>query len=221
MTEEFDAQIAAKQKELEAYKLDLEAIKQQFIKDSSAFIGNWYEETAKSHVISEAANTLKIGKEKLSEMKAKVRDLKANSEKIATETLSNPSLWWHLNPENKQLILNSYEQYGTNKIPQILDKPLRMALGRLGAILEEYGFNVTMKPSHNTSRISWLDISTYLYSQPPVPYYPLGFDCNNEMLVTLKSYDKIFKKAFSAYHEIERIQEEKQKLQASDLWGSA
>ena len=220
MAEEFDAQIAAKQRELEAYKLDLEAIKQQFIKDSSAFIGNWYDETAKNFVISESANTLKIGKESLSQMKLKVSELRANAENIATETLSNPSLWWHSNPENKVLLCNSYEQYGINRMPEIFDKPLRMALGRLGAILEEYGFNVTMKPSHNNSRISWLDLSTYLYSQPPVPYYPLGFDCNNEMLVTLKSYDKIFKRAFSAYHEIERLQQEKQKHQASDLWCS-
>jgi len=221
MAEKYDSQIAAKQKELETYKQDLEAIKQQFIKDSSAFVANWYEETAKSYVISESANTLKIGKERLSEMKLRVSELKAKAEKIVNEILSNPSLWWHLSPESKEISNYPYEQYDVNRMPEILDKPLRRALGLLGAILGDYGYNVTTKISYSISPVSWLDTSIYTYGKPPVLFYPNAFACSNEMFLTLKRYNETYKKAFSAYHEVRRLQLEKQNLQASALWGSA
>jgi hypothetical protein len=35
-------------------------------------------------------------------------------------------------------------QYG-NKCPDIIDKPIRKTLGKLGVILEEYGYDVTTK----------------------------------------------------------------------------
>lgn len=131
-------------KELESRKSEMEDIRQQFIKASATFIAQWFNVTAKHYVCTDSQNTLRLGRDRLSSMKFKLHNLTENAERIVNEVLSDRSLWWHLAPKEEDGSAYPYLQC-ENKCPRIIDKPIRKALGKLGLILEEYGYNVTTK----------------------------------------------------------------------------
>ena len=60
--------------------------------------------------------------------------------KLVKSELENPALWWHQSPRQLDPI-DLYLQVA-DKYPEILDRAVRHVLGRLGLILEKYGFNV-------------------------------------------------------------------------------
>src|SRR3990172_11615467 len=66
--------------------------------------------------------------------------------KIICEALSNPKVWWHKTPRVHESVA-VYEQLRNekvgNKFPEVLDKPVRRALGELGNVLEQFGYGGT------------------------------------------------------------------------------
>jgi hypothetical protein len=220
MTENIDAIITNERKELEQRKSEMEAVRQQFIKSSIVFIAQWYNATAKYYVCTDSQNTLKLGKDKLSFMKIKLKDLTDNAEKIANDFLSDHSLWWHLAPKIEDGYSARYVQCG-NKCPDIIDNPIRKALGKLGVILEEYGYGVTTKGggSDNNSSV-WNNKNISPYPINPVPYYPNSFDWSKDMKDIMRRYNEIYKQAYDAFSAIKRLQQSKLDKQATDLWDS-
>lgn len=200
----------------------MEDLRLQFIKKSGEFVARWYEETVKGFVAEDSENTLRIGKEKLSVMKVKVKELSTKAEEVANEVLSHPSLWWHLAPSDQDII-SPYEQFAY-RFPEIIDKPIRRALGKVGTILEEFGYKVNTKPVYSgiggTSWYEYPTVSSYSVTNP-VPYYPFRFVWSNEMQSTLKSYNELYKQACRLYSEIKTLQKQKKTKEATDLWDSA
>lgn len=142
MSKDFDELITQKQEELNSLKSQMEEVRQQFIQDSARFIREWYEQTARYYVKSKGAEiTIRLGKDKLKQMKAKVLELMENAEAIANKVLSDPKLWWHL-VEGEDL---SYSYFGFNP-PYILNKAVSLALGKLGVVLEELGYGQPYHP---------------------------------------------------------------------------
>ena len=219
-TENIEATITNKQKELELRKLELEESKQQFIKASAVFVAQWYNETAKRYVCTDPQNTLRLGRNELSHMKIKLKDLSDNAVGIANEFLSERSLWWHLAPKDEDNHSFSYEKYG-NKCPDIIDKPIRKVLGKLGVLLEEYGYDVTTKGAGSSDIVSvWNNKNVSPYPINPVPYYPDSFDWSKDMQNMMRRYNEIYKQACDTYSDIKRLQQSKLAKQAADLWNS-
>ena len=220
MTESVDTLIANLQKQLELNKLEMEEIRKQFIEASAVFIANWYSLTAKNHVLKNSQNTLRLGEDNLSSMKIKLRSLADDSKKIANEFLDEYSLWWHLAPKIENNNASPYLQFG-HKCPEIIDKPIRKALGKLGTILEEYGYNINTKGGNSGEDVSvWNNKNVSPYPTNPVPYYPDSCDWSNEMRDLMKSYDEIYKKAYSAFSGIRLLNQSKLDKKAADLWDS-
>jgi hypothetical protein len=91
---------------------------------------------------------VKLGKEKLTQLKTKVRDLALNVNKIVYEELNDPNIWWHVKPQTKvDQFMYPYEKYG-NALPEILNKPLRRILGILGPVLSEFGYGIVVNPTY-------------------------------------------------------------------------
>jgi hypothetical protein len=53
-----DTLISKKQEKLDQYKIDMEAIRQQFIKATATFFAHWYNVTARHYIIRGSQNTL-------------------------------------------------------------------------------------------------------------------------------------------------------------------
>lgn len=222
MSEDLDHIIKEKENEFIRLQSRMEELRLQFINDTIIFTQQWYEEMAKHYVTKYSNITLSFSKEKLAKMKAKVKNLVLNSEKIVKDALSDKKIWWHQDP-----ILHAsfslYEQLGNvqigNKYPRILDKPIRRALGELGAILEEYGYNVTTRVFLKSSYREFWFISEEEGTEAP-PYFPHLLDWSEEMQETLRKYNVLFKRAIVLLNEIQVNRDEKKKRQIASLWDS-
>jgi hypothetical protein len=220
MIESIDTSITNLQKQLELDKLEMEEIRKQFIEASAIFIANWYSLTAKNYAFKDSQNTLSIGRDKLASMKIKLRSLTDDSKKIANEFLDERSLWWHFAPKIENNNSSPYMQCG-HKCPEIIDIPIRKALGKLGVILEEYGYNINTKGGNSEDNVSvWNNKNVFPYPTNPVPYYPDSCDWSKEMKEIMKSYDEIYKKAYSEFSGIKLLNQSKLEKQAADLWES-
>jgi hypothetical protein len=220
MIESIDTSITNLQKQLELDRLEMEEIRKQFIEASAIFIANWYSLTAKNYAFKDSQNTLSISRDKLASMKIKLRSLTDDSKKIANEFLDERSLWWHFAPKIENNNSSPYMQCG-HKCPEIIDIPIRKALGKLGVILEEYGYNINTKGGNSEDNVSvWNNKNVFPYPTNPVPYYPDSCDWSKEMKEIMKSYDEIYKKAYSEFSGIKLLNQSKLEKQAADLWES-
>jgi hypothetical protein len=220
MIESVDTSIANLQKQLDIEKLEMEEIRKQFIEASATFIANWYSLTARNYVFKDSQNTLRLGRDKLVSMKIKLKMLTDDSKKIAKEFLNERSLWWHFAPKIENNNTFPYQQCG-HKCPEIIDKPIRKALGKLGIILEEYGYNINTKGGNSGEDVSvWNNKNVSPYPTNPVPYYPDSCDWSKEMRDLMKSYDEIYKKAYSEFSGIKLLNQSKLDKQAAELWDS-
>jgi hypothetical protein len=220
VAENIDTSITYEQKELDLRKVEMESLRQQFIKASAVFFAQWYNVTTKHYVCKNSQNTLRLGKDKLSFMKIKLKILMDDADKIAREVFSDRSLWWHLAPKDEDGCASPYLQYGNN-CPVIIDKPIRKALGKLGVILEEYGYAVTTKGAGSDDELSvWNDKNVNPYPINPMPYYPDSIEWSKELKDIIKKYNEIYRQAYAAKSAIKRLQQSKSDKQAIDLWNS-
>ena len=198
----------------------MQAVRQQFIKATGAFFAIWYNSTVRNYVIRDSENTLRLGKNRLTQLKAKLKDLTANSKKTSNDFLSPNSLWWHLSSKDGDNNVSVYSQYGS-KVPEIIDQPIRKGLGILGVLLEEFGYNVATKVGSYDEQVSvWNNKNISPYPTNPMPYYPDSLDWSSDMKDLMKKYNEIYKQAQDAYSNIRRLQQSKIDKQAADLWDS-
>ena len=124
--------------------------------------------------------------------------------KIICEALPNPKVWWHKTPRVHESVA-VYEQLGNekvgNKFPEVLDKPVRRALGELGNVLEQFGYGVTTGAFKTSYPEFWFecgeDSGTDFH-----PYFPHLFEWSEEMQDTIMKYDVLHKKAIVLFEEI-------------------
>ncbi len=223
MNEDIDFLIQKKEAELQPLRSRMEELRQQFTNDTARFAAKWYQETAAFYVTKYSIITLSLNKEKIVAMKAKVNELARNADKIVKNALSDPNIWWHQAPR-KHDSFSLYEQLGNeqvgNRFPDVVDKPVRHALGELGPILEQFGYNVTTKGAFGGSYPEfWFE-----YPEGPGsaarPYFPHLLNWSEEMKNTLQKYDGLFKKAVELFNDVEKLKEEKKKREARKLWDS-
>jgi hypothetical protein len=223
MSENIDVLIREKEKELNPFRSCMEEIRLQFVDDAAKFAAKWYDETAKQYVTKHPETTLKLSREKLVQMKAKVNNLMLNADKTAKATLSDPTVWWHLAPR-KHASSSLYDQLGDvqvgNKFPAIVDRAVRRALGELGTVLEQFGYRVTTVGAlEGFYPEFWFEYSEGPDS-PPRPFFPHLLEWSEDMQYTIQKYSGQFKKAVVLFNEIEMLKEEKKKSQALNLWDS-
>lgn len=223
MSENIDALIQAKEKELLPLRSRMEELRLQFINETSKFAAEWFVETSKKYVAKQPATTLSLSKEKLAQMKIKVSGLVQNADIIVKKSLSDPKVWWHLTPL-KHISNSLYDQLGNdavgNKFPAIVDKAVRRALGELGTVLENFGYRVTTKGAIDGYYPEyWFEYYDGIDS-PPRPFFPHLLEWSEDMQYTIQRYSGQFKKAIVIYNEAEKLNEEKRKRQALDMWDS-
>jgi hypothetical protein len=198
----------------------MQTVHQLFIKATGVFFANWYNSAARHYVISGSQHTISLGKEQLAQLKVKLKDLTDNAEKYVNEFLNVDSLWWHLSQNEGDNFVSAYSQYGS-KCPEIIDHPVRKGLGKLGVLLEEYGYNVATKAGSYDDQVSvWNNKNVSPYTSNPVPYYPDSLDWSSDMKALMKRYDELCKQAHEAYSNIKRFQQSEIDKQAAGLWDS-
>lgn len=214
MSDEIDVLIERKEAELLPLRSHMEELKLEFIKQTIDFASEWYKKTAKEYVTKYPELILSMSEEKIAIMKAEVNELVRNTEKIIKGELDNPALWWHQKP----YVHDSIEQYLqiADKYPEILDHAVRLALGRLGIILEEFRFHVTTRGNIGSYQEFWFEHP--LNTDKIIPYYPHLLKWTEEMQDTIRKYNAQYTQAIALYDEIQKLKEQKKRQQALTRW---
>jgi predicted DNA binding CopG/RHH family protein len=220
MSKDIDLSIQKKETELQPLLQHMEQLRMQFISGTVKFAAKWFSETAQLYVTKKPEVTINMSKERLADMKQKVLALAGNAGALIANALSGKALWWHQEPRKEDSIYQ-YQQVST-RFPELLDKPIRRALGELGVILEQYDYGVTVGVYAKESYME------YWYERPadtesccaPRPDYPHLLVWSDEMQHTMTQYDAVYKQAFNVFLEIQKLKEDKKRRRASDLWNS-
>jgi hypothetical protein len=221
MNEKLEPILATKENELASFCSAMEAIKSHFVDVTSAFASKWYEDTARQYLTKYSDVSINLSTDRFSDLKLKVKHILAKSRQITEKALSQPGIWWHEKPELHSAI-SQYDQLGNqqvgNKYPEVIDGPIRVALGELGHLLEEFGFKVRTTAAYGSSNHEyWFQKSeTKIVS----PYFPHMLEWSKQMQETLQEYNQLYKKALVKLHDIQTIKDELKRRKIMDLWDS-
>jgi hypothetical protein len=221
MSEKMEDLLIPNESELISFCFVMQGKKLQFINETGQFVAKWYEETAKKYITKYPDVFLNLSPNRFIDLKTKVRNLVAHSKEISEKALSQPGVWWHEKPE-LQTALSQYDQLGDqqvgNKYPEVIDASVRIALGELGIVLEEFGFNVRTTISHGFhDQEYWFQKSE---EKTISPYFPHMFEWSQQMQETLQEYNRLYKQALLKLQEIQRIKDEIKRKKIIDLWDS-
>jgi predicted DNA binding CopG/RHH family protein len=217
MNEDIDIVIEQKEAQLSSLRSLMEQLKNEFIKAMTDFASEWFKTTTREYVSKYPEVTLKMREEKIVQMKANVSELIRNTEKVVKAEFENPALWWHQSPR----LLDPIDQYlqVADKYPEILDRAVRHVLGRLGLILEKYGFNVCASGNTGSYGEFWFDHPKDDQTTS-IPYYPHLLNWSEKMQNTIKNYNSQYVKAMEEFNEIQSLKNEKKKQEAMNRWDS-
>lgn len=215
MSEEIDLLIESKEAELLPFRSRMEELRAQFTQETIRFTADWYEVTAKEYVMKYPQATLSMSAEKIALMKSKINNVVRNTENNVKKQLGNPELWWHEKPHLHDSI-DRYKQVG-DRYPEVLDKAVRRALGCLGMVLEDFGFNVSASGSTISYHEFWFES---LVGAQAIPSYPHLLKWTKAMEGILREYDGHYQEAMGLYNEIFQLKEEKKRQEALTLWNS-
>jgi hypothetical protein len=221
MSDELASLIQGKEKILHLLLSNLDSLRQQFVDATAKFAVNWYQATAKEYITKYPEVTLSLTKGKLAKMKTKVNTLSEKASQIVNTALSKPEVWWNQDPQLHDSF-SQYEKLGNdqvgNKFPAKIDNPVRRALGELGSVLEQFGFNVTTNPAMKAAYPEfWFSYPEGEASEAQ-PYYPHLLVWSEDMQRIMQKYNSLFRQAIVLFNEIQKLKDEIKRQQASNLW---
>jgi hypothetical protein len=204
---DFGAEIEAAEKELEAIKSELRGIRQQFLLATTEFVRQWYRQQVEDFVKRNHDLTKKLAGERLSELKADLVKLENDTSTAISEHLDVDELWWQAKE-----VEQGYGAWAPN-----LDKPVRLAAGRLAIVLEKYGYLASQGSE------VWREWDKNGDYHPPGarPYYPYSLDWSQSMRDSMKGYRELCSKAFRVTQTIRQLKQEKASSEAEELWRKA
>jgi hypothetical protein len=216
LSEEIDVLVQRKEAKLLPLCSRMEELKTEFTKDTSTFAAEWFGKTAKEYVAKYPEVTLTMSEEKIAHMKTKIVELVGDAERIVKDELDNPDLWWHQKPH----LHDSIEQYTqiAEKYPEILDRAVRRALGRLGVVLEEFRFHVNASGSIGSYEEFWFE--RLPDTNKLILFYPHLLNWTEKMQDTIRKYNIQFMQAITLYNEIQKLKEQKKRDEALTRWDS-
>jgi hypothetical protein len=219
---ELDDQIQVKERELRPLRWHMEEYRLKFLRCLEVFAAKWFDETARFCVTKYPEVTFSLPHEEIATMKAKVMQLQHDVDRIVKAAFSDPAIWWHQAPSVSDSF-DQYEQLGNNEVgnrfPRKIDDPVRVVLGVLGVILQEFGFNVTSKPVKAAYPEFWFTPRMTEVDEVK-PYFPHLLVWSEDMQYALQKYNTQFKQAIVLFIEIQKLKEEKKRQQACSLWDS-
>lgn len=111
-----------------------EELRQEFILDSISFVKDWYSNTMDKFIQSYPPAAEKLTTEHRKDIRRRIAILKIDVEKELVDLLMRDKHWWH----SGEITDVDREFYKT--CDNLLDFDFRVVFGKIGLILEDYGF---------------------------------------------------------------------------------
>ena len=193
----------------------MEEVRVKFVAEVVRFAADWYVKTVKEYIAKYPEIALKMSEERMTRMKGQVNELVKNSEKAVKSELESSVVWWHLKPRLHDAI-DEYKQVG-DRYPEILDRAVRRALGRLGVVLEQAGFNVSAGGRTGAYQEFWFE---QFGGRGTVSTYPHLLKWSDAMQNIARDYNGLYLDAVGLFNEIQLLKEEKKRREALTRWDS-
>ena len=173
------------------------------------YFQKWYMDITKNKVKNNPDLTKELGGSKLSKLKIEVKNLLSQTKSIVNEFIEKNSTWWHEKP-------------GVKKVPDFtesMSQNLRYIAGKLGPILEKYGY-ITSDPADPSLWREW-DKMEFNRPQNARPFYPQHLDWEEPMRDMIAEYEELMTEGIHYSHSIKKLKKEKAQLEVDDLWEQA
>jgi len=119
---------------LEATLEIAEKLRQEFIEDSVLFVRSWYKDTMNKFILTYPPAAEKLTDEHKRDIRRRIAILKNDVEAELIELLMRDKHWWHSGS------ITDIERDYYVTCDNLLDYDFRVIFGKLGLILEDYGF---------------------------------------------------------------------------------
>jgi uncharacterized protein YeeX (DUF496 family) len=187
---------------LRLLKSEGEVIRQHMIRDCAAFLKTWYEAKAKEYVVKEAEKTKQLSKDRIKEMKEKVLRLGESAEEIVDKIFNDPSFTMPFeegpSAKNQESSIRGEEF-------------LRFALGKLGPILQDYGYLTDID--------HWFRVDTV--SGGIITRYPYIMDLPQNIVNLISEYNSLVTEARELSRQImDLFSKDNSNKEAENLWDS-
>ena len=204
MEKDFAKEIEAKKVLIQESLAEMKQARTDFVKGIVPFADKWIRKIARQYIERNPERALKLGKESLSLLKTKVAKLCSDIESICGDVFSSDEYW----PETRELLQKN--QLG-----------IRIVFGKLGTILEEFGFVKTQSQTEK-SQESWnqYDSSGNRREFDGTPVYPHSIELPDDLRDVLEEYRKTILRKDSMLEDIKRLELETLQAQATTLWDS-
>jgi hypothetical protein len=200
MAKNFDGEIAAANQRLKQLNESLVLIRREFLSNAATFLKSYFDKEARDQVMKNPDMTNSLGDERLKQFKDEVRELQKDVANICAKLVNADEHWW-----DGQEIISRFEVRSDGKT-YVLDKPMRLAAGQLGPILERYGY---------ADGRSWREHS---------PGASEGKPCSPDFVwpVALKEIAKKYRNTINdaklQIEELSRLDKEKRSCEAGERW---
>jgi|GEM_PF-4563069 len=204
MEKDYSKEIESKRVLIKTSLSRMEKVRIDFAVGIRPFAKKWIQTIARQYIERNPENALKLGKERLTLLKTRVNKLCEDVESICKEVFSSDEFW----PETREL--GSQNQLG-----------IRIVLGKLGIILEEFAF-VKTKAQTEGDQESWnqYDGSGNRREFDGTTVYPHSIEIPDEMKNLLEEYRNLIQRKDNLIGEIKSLEFEKLQIQATKLWDS-
>ncbi|MCP4107265.1 MAG: hypothetical protein GY749_17275 [Desulfobacteraceae bacterium] len=207
MANNFDKEIEIVQNRLDTASERMKQIRSEFMSETIKYFRVWYEQLTKEKVTAEAELTRELGLNKLSHLKNEVNALKSGTEKIVSEFIDKDGLWWCRNDPVQP------------SFTEDVDNALRLIAGRLGIILENYGY-ITTNPEDPSFWREWDKLGLNRPSDAR-PFYPHYLDLPVHIKDMLEEYEELIREKAEYTYHVKKLKDTKARSEAEALWDRA
>lgn len=204
MEKDFLQEIESRRGMITTIDSQMKQVRSDFVVGIRPFAQNWLQTIARQAIERNPRQALDLGKDRLAALKTKVNELCDGLEPICREVFASDTFW----PETRELVTQN--QLG-----------VRIVLGKLGIILEEFGF-VKTQAQTDKDQEAWhhYDCSGDRREFDGTPVYPHTVDLPAELKILLEEYLILIRKKDNLREDINRLEFEKLQVQATRLWDS-
>lgn len=213
---DYEEEIRRREEQITRVEPRMNEVRKRFISHFATHLRSLYGQLARSQVECKSDLTLSLDDARLAKMKQDVLALVDSAETIAAEYLDKDALWWIPTGEHGEF----HSVSNQSKAAKTLEESMRLAVGRLGPILESYGY-VSTNPQADRNKIDvWCewDSSGNHYKPGGRPRYPYALDWSEQIKQDLVEYTTVATEVEKLRSEIRQLRSDWDKTKAKSKW---
>jgi len=221
MTSDSEAATAKIEADIEALKPRLRDTLAAWLDATAPWVAGRWEETLETAIAYNPDAVKALGDEKRKALKERTTKMIASPRPLVEKRLveEHPEAWPHLRgPDDRwdpeETFATKTERVGSRKLqttPSEVSSLLESVLSDMGDLLEGEGFNL----------VRFLPGSAFSRSQRPRVAAGPSLAWSDQMMRTMNAYGQLTTAYVGALKELEKVQAERARSEAEELWGKA